>query len=79
MLSDCFSVLAILILHRFDLAFHASPMMLIPYSMFLLLYIYIYLGGENVGNFFFFLLLACQILLVFLPDISIHCSLIDYA
>jgi len=36
---DYFSVLAILILHWFDLALHASPMMLIPYSMFLLLFI----------------------------------------
>jgi hypothetical protein len=57
MSGDCFSVLAILILHRFDLALHASRMMLIPYSMFLLLLLYIYIyiiGGENAGNFIFF-------------------------
>jgi hypothetical protein len=41
MSSDCFSVLAILILHRFDLSLHASPMMLFPYSMSLLLFFFI--------------------------------------
>jgi hypothetical protein len=30
-------------------------------------------------NFFFFLLIAFQILHVFLPDISVHCALIKYA
>jgi hypothetical protein len=58
MSGEGFSVLAILIIHGFDLALHASSMMLFPYSMFLL---------------------ACQLLLVFLPDISVYCALIDYA
>jgi hypothetical protein len=34
---DYFSVLATLILHRFDLALHDYCVMLFPYSMFLLL------------------------------------------
>jgi hypothetical protein len=32
--------------------------------------------GEVAGIFFF---LVCLILHVFLPDISVHCALIDYA
>jgi uncharacterized membrane protein YhaH (DUF805 family) len=37
-------------------------------------------GGEGVEIFFFFFLfLAFQILHVFLPDISVHCTLIDYS
>jgi hypothetical protein len=36
MLGYCFSVLAILIPHRFYLALHASSMMFFPHSMFLL-------------------------------------------
>jgi hypothetical protein len=35
-------------------------------------------GGENAGNFFF-LFLACPILLVSLPDISILYALINFA
>jgi len=35
MSGDCFSILARLIPHRFDLALHASSMMLFPHSMFL--------------------------------------------
>jgi hypothetical protein len=38
MSGNCFSILPILILHRFDLVVHASPMKLFPYSMSLLLY-----------------------------------------
>jgi hypothetical protein len=38
MSDDCFSVLAILILHRFDLALHASLMVVYLYSMFLLFF-----------------------------------------
>jgi len=34
--------------------------------------------GKDV-KFYFFLLIAFQILHVFLPDISVHCSLIKYA
>jgi len=37
MSGDCFSVLATLSLHMFDLALHAYFMMLFPYSMFLFL------------------------------------------
>jgi len=41
-------------------------------------YIYIKeIGGED-AEFYFFLLIALQILYVFLLDISIHCALIDY-
>jgi hypothetical protein len=36
MSGDYFSILVILILHRFDLALHASLMMIYLYSMFLL-------------------------------------------
>jgi uncharacterized membrane protein YhaH (DUF805 family) len=36
------------------------------------------MGGEDV-EFLFFLLIAFQILHVFLPDISVHCALIKYA
>jgi uncharacterized membrane protein YhaH (DUF805 family) len=35
-------------------------------------------NGED-AEFLFFLLIAFQILHVFLPDISIHCALIKYA
>jgi hypothetical protein len=34
--------------------------------------------GEDV-ELYFFLLIAFQILHVFLPDISVHCALIKYA
>jgi len=33
--------------------------------------------GENMQNFFF-ILTAFQILHVFLPDISVHCALLEY-
>jgi hypothetical protein len=36
---DCFSILVILILHRFDLALHASLLVVYLYSVFLLLFI----------------------------------------
>jgi len=35
------------------------------------------IGGEDADFFFFFL--AFQILYVFLPDISVYCTLIEYA
>jgi hypothetical protein len=35
-------------------------------------------GGEE-ADFFFFLRVAFQIMNVFLPDILVHCALIDYA
>jgi len=76
MLGYCFSVLAILIPHRFYLALHASSMMFFPHSMFLLKKKKKILGEIAGDSFFFFL--ACQILLVFFPDISIHCALIDF-
>jgi hypothetical protein len=34
---------------------------------------------EKMRNFIYFLLIAFQILHVFLPDISVHCALIKYA
>jgi hypothetical protein len=34
---------------------------------------------HNFFIFYFFLLIAFQILHVFLPDISVHCALIKYA
>jgi hypothetical protein len=46
--------------------------------MFLLFFIKKKNGGEDVG-ILFFLFLAFQILHVFLPNISVHCALIDYA
>jgi hypothetical protein len=36
------------------------------------------IGGED-AEFLFFLLIAFQILYMFLPDISVHCALIEYA
>jgi hypothetical protein len=59
MSGDSFSILVILILHRFDLVLHASLMMIYLYSMFLLFLIKIKIkikkiGGENVGNFIYF-------------------------
>jgi hypothetical protein len=55
MSGDCFSVLVILILHKFDLALHASLMMFFPYSMFLLFLIKKKkkIGGENARSFIF--------------------------
>jgi hypothetical protein len=85
---DWFSVLIILIIHKFDLALHASLMIFFfpPYSMcllFLIIIIIIIIIIINLGvkmqGILFFLFLACQILYVFLPDISVHCALIDYA
>jgi hypothetical protein len=35
--------------------------------------------GRRCGIFIFFLLIAFQILHVFLPDILVHCELIKYA
>jgi hypothetical protein len=83
MLGYYFSVLANLIPHKFDFALHASPLMFYLYSMFLLfliiyIYIYIYLGVKMKG-ILFFLFLAYQILHVFLFEILVHCTLIDYA
>jgi hypothetical protein len=40
--------------------------------------IYIIIRGED-AEFLYFLLIVFQILHVFLPDISIHCALIEYA
>jgi uncharacterized membrane protein YhaH (DUF805 family) len=34
---------------------------------------------EEDAEFYVFLLIALQVLCVFLPDISVHCALIDYA
>jgi hypothetical protein len=34
--------------------------------------------GEKMRNFYFLLLKAFQILYMLLPDISIHCALIEY-
>jgi hypothetical protein len=80
MSGDCFSVLATLILHMFDLALHAYLMMLFPYSMFLFFIFFKKkkIRGENARNFIF-LFLAQQILLVFLPNISVYCALINFA
>jgi hypothetical protein len=36
------------------------------------------IGGED-AEFLFFLFIGFQILHAFLPDISIHCALIEYA
>jgi hypothetical protein len=37
------------------------------------------MGEEDAEFNFFFLLIAFQILHVFLPDILVHCALIKYA
>jgi hypothetical protein len=56
MSGNCFFVLVILTLHMFDLALHASLMVVYLYSMFLLffIYIYIYILGEKLQEFYFF-------------------------
>jgi hypothetical protein len=72
MSDDCFSILATLILHGFDLALHSYFMMLFSYSIFFFKKLKKKkkkLGEKMQGILFFFLFLACQILLVFLPDI----------
>jgi hypothetical protein len=51
---DCFSVLEILILHRFDLALHASLMMIYLYSMFLLFLIIKKKLGEKMQGILLF-------------------------
>jgi len=66
MSSDYFSVLVILILHRFDL-----------YSKFFIVFFFKKKWGIKCREYYFFRFLACQILHVFLPDISVHCALID--
>jgi len=38
MSGDCFSIMVILIIHRFDLVLHASLIMIYLYSMFLFLF-----------------------------------------
>jgi hypothetical protein len=40
---------------------------------------YIYILEEKMQKFLFFLLIAFQILHVFLLDISVHCELLEYA
>jgi hypothetical protein len=54
MSGNCFFVLVILTLHKFDLALHASLMVVYLYSMFLLFFIYIYILGEKLQEFYFF-------------------------
>jgi hypothetical protein len=56
MWGDCFSVLVILILHRFDLALHASLMVVYLCSVFLLFFIKKKLKklGEMLQEFYFF-------------------------
>jgi hypothetical protein len=54
MSDDCFSVLVILILHKFDLALHASLMVVYIYIIFLFFFIKKKkkkIGGEVVGYF----------------------------
>jgi hypothetical protein len=57
---------------RFDLALHMMPF---PYCIFFISKKKIW--GED-AELYFFLLIAFQILHVFLPDISVHCALIKY-
>jgi len=59
MSGDCFSVLVILFLHRFDLPLHASLMAVYLYSMFLFIYLLLlfFLNnslGEKLQEFYFF-------------------------
>lgn len=65
----------------FDLATHASFMVVYLCSMFLLFFKKIK-NKKNLGERymnFIFSFLGIQILLVFLPDILVHCALIGYA
>jgi hypothetical protein len=48
----------------------------------LFFYLLVFIKKKNWGEdaeFLFFLLIAFQILYMFLPDISVHCALIEYA
>jgi hypothetical protein len=73
--SDCFSVLASLSIHRFDLALH---MLSFPYCIFCFLAFFFFFKKnlENLQDIFF--LLAYQILHVYSPDISIPWVLIYF-
>jgi hypothetical protein len=66
LLGYCFSILVILILHRFDLALHASLVMIYLYSMFLFfLIIKKKLGAKMQGNFIFSFLGMSNIAYIF--------------
>jgi hypothetical protein len=66
MSGDYSSVLVILILHRFDLALHASLVMIYLYSMFSLFFKKKKkIGGENAGNFIFSFLGISDITCIF--------------
>jgi hypothetical protein len=54
MLGNCFSVLAYLIIHGFDLALHAYFMMLFPYNMFIFIFFLKKNLGEKMQGIFFF-------------------------
>jgi len=66
-----------------------GPDIFFSHSMFLLFFfwsifinkiiIIIIILGQEDAEFLFFLLIAFQILYIFLPDISVHCALIEYA
>jgi hypothetical protein len=76
MSSDYFSVLVILIIQRFDLALHASLMVVYLSSMF---YIFSLKKNKKLGeklqefSFFGMLDIACVLIS------QVHCALIDYA
>jgi len=66
MSGNCFFVLVILTLHMFDLALHASLMVVYLYSMFLLFFIYIYIyWGRSCRNFIFSFLGMSDIACIF--------------
>jgi hypothetical protein len=70
---------------RFDLTTHARIRFWyfsIEHVFVVFFFLYFFKNKKNWGKrcrIFIFLLIAFQILHLFLPDISIHCALIEYA
>jgi hypothetical protein len=67
---------------RFDFTLHAGTRCHFLFHKHVVVFLFIGFqqkknGGEDV-EYFIFLLIAFQILSMFLPDISVHCALIEY-
>jgi hypothetical protein len=65
---------------RFDLATHAK-FMCVSFPLKHIFIVFYFIFKKKIGRrcrILFFLFLAFSILYMFLPDISVHCALIDY-